>query len=144
MLSWLLKCQSAWPHVFRLCCCVWKLCRAASPLRRKNIDFFPMDNKTWLTWVLAWLRLLPLSMVVCTNLRRTHQNSECLHATVDVCKKKRSKILLNSAAQCRLINCKVSNDKVHPISIKDERGKKKNLQKLGDKFQLQSVWALID
>jgi len=63
---------------------VWALFRAACPLRRECIDFFP-----WITR-LDRLGCLPefdcfLSMLaVHTDLRHTHQNSTCLHASVDV------------------------------------------------------------
>lgn len=51
--------------------------------------FFSLDNKAWPTWVLACVRLLPLSLlVVHTDLRRAHQNSKCLNTAVDVFRKK--------------------------------------------------------
>lgn len=68
------------------CCSVWALCRAACPLRRENIDFFPwitrLDRLGCMPEFDCFLSLL----VVHTDLRRTHQNSECLHAAADVCR----------------------------------------------------------
>lgn len=115
LLTALFKCQSAWPHYFWESCSVWK---QHAHSEGRTLIFFPwitrLDRLGSLPEFDCFLSLL----VVCTDLRCVHQNSQCLHAAVDVFREREivretPKHALTAIVQYkspdRLMNNKVSN-----------------------------------